>query len=215
MVEIKNLSFMRVRLTEEQKIKLQSSTEVYQVMRKVLLRESKIDRNKEHFWIICLANNNRILMIELISLGTVNCTIVDPMEVFSFALQKRAVKIVLAHNHPSGELVASTADKDLTEKLVAIGKFINVPVIDHLIVTEKSYFSFADEGLLDSIAKASTYDLDFTNIVKLKQDIKRSRIDAKQEMAIALIEKGIDIDIIKAASGLTQKQLDEVISRTQ
>jgi DNA repair protein RadC len=73
-------------------------------MQQILLREDKIDQNREHFWVIGLANNNRILFIELVSLGTVNRTLVEPMEVYSLALQKRAVKIILCHNHPSGIL---------------------------------------------------------------------------------------------------------------
>jgi DNA repair protein RadC len=201
---------MRVRLSEEQKIKLQNSDDVYSIMQQVLMRENKARRNKEHFWIICLANNNRIKMVELISLGTVNCTLVDPMEVFSFALQNRAVKIILSHNHPSGELIPSAADKDLTEKMLAIGKFINVPVIDHLIITETSFYSFADEGLIDSITKSSPYDLTFANIVQLKEEIKRSKLEAKQEMALLLLDKGINISIVESVSGLTKKQINQV-----
>jgi hypothetical protein len=61
-------------------------------MQQILLRENKIDRSKEHFWVACLSNNNRILLIELVSLGTMKASLVDPTEVFSFALQKRAVQ---------------------------------------------------------------------------------------------------------------------------
>ncbi|WP_417800293.1 JAB domain-containing protein, partial [Tenacibaculum sp.] len=109
---------MDIKLTEQEKIKILNSDDIYGIMQKVLLRESKIDQNREHFWVIGLANNNRILFIELISLGTVNATLVEPMEVFSFALQKRAVKIILCHNHPSGELKPSEADKDISDRLI-------------------------------------------------------------------------------------------------
>ena len=126
---------MNVRLTQEQKIKVLNSEDLYKVMQQVLLRENKIDRNKEHFWVVCLASNNQILLIELISLGTVNQTLVEPMEVFSFALQKRAVQIIMVHNHPSGELKPTKGDIEVTDKMLAIGKFVNVPVIDHLIIT--------------------------------------------------------------------------------
>jgi DNA repair protein RadC len=204
---------MKVRLTEQQKIKLLNSQHVYQVMQQVLLRENKINRNKEHFWIMCLANNSRVMMIELISLGTVNCTIVDPMEVFSFALQKRAVKIVLVHNHPSGELAPSFSDNDLTEKLLAIGKFIGIPVIDHLIITETKYYSYADEGLLDSITRKSTFDLSFANIIQLKEEIKKSKQEAKKEMATVLLEKGIDSNIIQVACELTKTQVEKLLKK--
>src|SRR3989338_5228478 len=98
---------MNVPLSNEEKIKILNGDDLYGIMQRVLLREEKIDRNKEHFWIIGLENNNRMLFIELVSLGSVNTTIAEPMEVFSFALQKQAVKIILVHNHPSGELLPS------------------------------------------------------------------------------------------------------------
>src|SRR5438105_5881644 len=101
---------MNVKLTTTQKIKVLNSDDIYNIMQQVLLRENKIDRNKEHFWIIGLSQVNKILYIELISLGTISATIVEPMEVFSIALQKRTVQIILVHNHPSGELKPSNAD---------------------------------------------------------------------------------------------------------
>jgi len=88
---------MDVKLTEKQKIKILNSDDIYVIMQQVLLRENKIDLNREHFWVIGLTNNNLVLFIELISLGTVDKTFAEPMEVFSFALQKRAVKIILCH----------------------------------------------------------------------------------------------------------------------
>ncbi|MEY8860220.1 RadC family protein [Tenacibaculum singaporense] len=144
---------MDIKLTEQEKIKILNSDDIYGIMQRILLRDNKIDQNREHFWVIGLANNNRILFIELISLGTVNATLVEPMEVFSFALQKRAVKIILCHNHPSGELTPSDNDKNLTDRLIQVGIIVNTHVIDHLIISDKSYLSFADNGLLGSVVK--------------------------------------------------------------
>src|SRR5689334_19092723 len=103
---------MIVRLKPKQ-IRILNSQDLYAVMQKVLLRENKIDRDREHFWVVSLAQNNTILSIELISMGSVKTTVVEPMEVFSVALQKRSVKIVLVHNHPSGNLQPSAEDVDL------------------------------------------------------------------------------------------------------
>jgi DNA repair protein RadC len=133
---------MKVKLTLKQKIKILNSDDVYSIMQQVLLRENKIDRNKEHFWIIGMAQSNKILYIELISMGTVTSTLVEPMEVFSIALQKRTVKIILVHNHPSGELMPSEADKDVTDRLLQVGLFLNVPILDHLIITERATTAF-------------------------------------------------------------------------
>ena len=125
---------MNIKLTEAERIKILNSDDLYGIMQKILLREHKIDQNREHFWVIGLENNHRILFIELISLGSVNKTIAEPMEVFSFALQKRAVKIVLCHNHPSGELKPSDADKDITDRLIQVGIIVETEVVDHLII---------------------------------------------------------------------------------
>ena len=83
---------MDIKLTDAEKIKILNSDDIYGIMQKILLRENKIDQNREHFWVIGLENNNRLLFIELIGLGSVKKVIAEPMEVFSFALQKRAVK---------------------------------------------------------------------------------------------------------------------------
>ena len=199
---------MNVRLTQEQKIKVLNSEDLYKVMQQVLLRENKIDRNKEHFWVVCLASNNQILLIELISLGTVNQTLVEPMEVFSFALQKRAVQIIMVHNHPSGELKPTKGDIEVTDKMLAIGKFVNVPVIDHLIITEEKYYSFVDSGMLEKIEKETTYDLSFKQIDELKKEIgKIERNKAMKDTAKALLGQGIDIKVIALSTGLSEQEI--------
>lgn len=194
---------MNVRLSQEQKIKVLNSEDLYKVMQQVLLRENKIDRNKEHFWVVCLASNNQILLIELISLGTVNQTLVEPMEVFSFALQKRAVQIIMVHNHPSGELKPTKGDIEVTDKMLAIGKFVNVPVIDHLIITEEKYYSFVDSGMLEKIEKETTYDLSFKQIDELKKEIEGKAIG----IAKSLLLQGIDAKIIAKATGLSEQEI--------
>lgn len=209
---------MNVRLTSDQKIKILNSQDLFKVMQQVLLRENKIRRNKEHFWIICLASNNRILLIELISLGTVKNTFVEPMDVFSFALQKRAVKIVMVHNHPSGELRPTKSDIQLTDKMLAIGRFINLPIIDHLIISEDQYYSFADSDLLETINKESKFDLSFNQIDALKKELinvekKFRNIEKKRAITIAnkMIEKNYPIKEIIELSGLTKMEIKKLM----
>ena len=139
---------MNVRLSKEHKIKISGSSDIFAIMQKILLRENKIARDKEHFWVIGLAVNNKILYIELVSLGSVTETIVNPMEVFSLALQKKSPRVILVHNHPSKELKPSVSDKRITTKLVQGGKLVNITILDHLIISIDNYFSFADAGLL-------------------------------------------------------------------
>jgi DNA repair protein RadC len=106
------------------------------------------DLNVEEFWVLYLNRANRVLAKERISMGGVTGTVADPKVIFQKALQHLAAGIILAHNHPSGNLVASDADQILTRKLVQAGKFLDIQILDHLIVTDQGYYSFADNGTL-------------------------------------------------------------------
>jgi len=118
--------------------KITSSTSVFELMQPVLG-----DLPHEEFWIIYLNNSNKILQRSQLSKGGITGTLVD----IRF-LQLGAVAVILVHNHPSGTLRPSTADKELTAKIQRAGASLDIKVLDHLIVTENAYFSFADESLL-------------------------------------------------------------------
>ena len=102
----------------------------------------------EEFWIIYLNNANGVLQTSQLSKGGITGTVVDSRLVFKQALQLGAVALILAHNHPSGTLKPSAADISLTKKLKLAAESLDIKVLDHLIVTEKTYFSFADEQML-------------------------------------------------------------------
>jgi len=199
---------MSVKLTTTDKIKILNSEDVYSIMQKVLLRENKIDRNKEHFWVIGLAASQQILYVELISLGTVTQTLVDPMEVFSIALQKRSVRIILVHNHPSGDLTPSEADKELTDHLYQAGKFLNIPVLDHLIITETVYYSFLDSGLLEILSQSKKHVLRYQEEARIKQEGERAgKEKGKKEIARRMKQEGYDTEAIVKLTGLSASQL--------
>ena len=139
---------MKIKLKPKEQLRILCADDIFGIMKKILQRENKIDRNREHFWTISLDTANKILNIELISLGSTKETVVEPMEVLSVPLQKRAVKIILVHNHPSQELIPSAADKDITDRLIQCGLIMHVPVLDHIIISEKKYYSFEVSGLL-------------------------------------------------------------------
>jgi DNA repair protein RadC len=158
---------MTIRLSKDKKIRILNSLDIATIMQDILHREAKIDRNKEHLWLVALDADNRLMMVELVSLGSNRHTIVEPMEVFSFALQKQACSIILVHNHPSGNVNPSAGDRGITDQMMAIGKFLKLPVVDHLIITENSYYSFVDSGLLSEIEANTIFDLTFTQIHRL------------------------------------------------
>ena len=202
---------MNVKLTPSQKIKILNSDDIYHVMQQILLRENKIDRNKEHFWIIGLAQSNKILYIELISLGTIKATLVEPMEIFSIALQKRTVQIILVHNHPSGELKPSVADKDITDRLIQVGTFLNIPVIDHLIIGEKSFYSFEDNGLLEELSKSKKYALRYKEEDRIRKEAREIERNKRNiEIARELKEKCVDLEIISAVTGLSIEEIEKL-----
>ncbi|MCB0374362.1 MAG: DNA repair protein [Sinomicrobium sp.] len=206
---------MNVKLTKAQKIKILNSDDLYGIMQRILLRENKIDRNREHFWVIGLENNNRILFIELVSKGTLTQAPAEPMEVFSLALQKRAARIILCHNHPSGELQPSEADKNVTDRLIQTGKIVKTPVVDHLVISEKSYYSFSDSGLLQILEENSNYIPSYIHIQEIKKAAReigrKAGIKEKaKEMARQCLEEDLAIDLIAKLTGLTEAEIKKL-----
>lgn len=200
---------MTVKLTEAEKIKVLSGESLFRVMQRILLREEIIDRNREHFWVVGLETNLRILFIELISMGSVKATVVEPMEVFSFALQKRAVQVILVHNHPSGNLKPSKADKDITDRLFQVGKIVDCPVLDHLIISTESYNSFANTGLLEEISKSEKYVPAY--VLKQRWEEKAAESATKKrdiEIAKEMKRKDLDHRLISEVTGLTIQEVD-------
>jgi DNA repair protein RadC len=133
----------RKELEAEEKPRITGSKDAYE-----LLKAHLLDIPHEAFWVVLLNRANRVIKKNQISLGGVSGTVADPKIIFKLALEELASGIILAHNHPSGNLTASQADIDLTKKLKEAGKLLEIQVLDHLIIAGQKYFSFADEGML-------------------------------------------------------------------
>lgn len=134
----------RRRRTEEVIVltKVTSSKVVFEIMQPIIG-----ELPHEEFWIVYLNNSNKILSKAQLSKGGITGTLVDIRIVFKSALEMGATSLILCHNHPSGTLVPSDADKQITKKLKLAGDSLEIKVLDHLIITETNYFSFADEGI--------------------------------------------------------------------
>lgn len=126
-----------------EKKKISSSTSVFE-----LLQPKIGELPHEEFWILYLNNSNKVIQDLPLSKGGITGTLVDIRLAFKQALNLGATSVILVHNHPSGNLNPSAADKQLTQKFKTAGESLDIKVLDHIIITEKSYFSFADEGLL-------------------------------------------------------------------
>jgi DNA repair protein RadC len=177
-----------------QKIRIQHALDIYEIMQMVLKREDKVHHGKEHFWVLALDNANRIINLELISMGNTIRTTVSPMDVLSVPLQKKAAGLILVHNHPSGNPEPSQRDDDLTDLLIQACRLVNTPVLDHVIITEHSYCSYKESARLKrlegSLKHVLAYDLEKLYYQEMQIAIKKVKKESKKQIAESL-EKGL------------------------
>lgn len=199
---------MNVKLSEAQKkAKVSSPDTIAPIMQQILKRENKLGRSQEHFWVAGLNNAGKILFIELIALGRQNRVTANPPDVFRMAIYKLAMKLILVHNHPSGEMTPSNADKAITDRLIKVGEIINVDVIDHLIISEKNHFSFLQHGIIAELKQSNTWRIvekDQLEMQQLKKELDEKRIKKENTIEIAkkLKANGMSDDEIKKVTGL-------------
>ena len=122
--------------------KITSSKAVFDIMQPIIG-----ELPHEEFWVLYLNNSNKVIHKSQLSKGGIAGTVVDIRLVFKMALEQNATSLILTHNHPSGKLEASNADKEITQKLKLAGEQLEIRVLDHIIITEKGYLSFQDEGI--------------------------------------------------------------------
>jgi DNA repair protein RadC len=127
----------------DRKRKIRGPEDIYDEMKSYLM-----DLRHEEFWILLLNQANIVIKVVKVSSGGVSGTVADARMIFKEAIENLASSVILVHNHPSGQLVASQADKQLTEQIVASGKMLGIPVLDHLIFADNGFYSFTNEGLI-------------------------------------------------------------------
>ncbi len=123
-------------------VNITSSKLVFEIMQPIIGELSH-----EEFWVLFLNNSNKVISKSQLSKGGITGTIVDVRLVFKLALENGATGLIVCHNHPSGNLTPSNADKEITNKLKRAGESLDVKVLDHLIITETKYYSFVDDGI--------------------------------------------------------------------
>ncbi len=122
---------------------INSSKSVFNIMQPLIA-----DLPHEEFWVVFLNNSNKIIHKQQMSKGGITGTVVDTRMIFKKAVEISSVGLILCHNHPSGKALPSMADKNLTKKLQSAGETLDIKVLDHLIITQNNYFSFADDNLM-------------------------------------------------------------------
>lgn len=130
-------------LSEVNMAKIRSSRESADILRGIWADDLDMI---ERFYVLYLNNANQVVSVSLVSMGGITGTVVDPRIVFATALNCLATAIIIAHNHPSGTLSPSMADDRLTKKIQEAGRLLDITLLDHIILTEESYFSYCDEG---------------------------------------------------------------------
>ncbi|MBO7496268.1 MAG: DNA repair protein RadC [Salinivirgaceae bacterium] len=126
--------------------KIEKSSDAFEIMRPVVG-----DLSYEQFWVVFLNRANRMIDKALISSGGVSGTTVDVRVIMKLAIEKLATSLILVHNHPSGNITASSEDKNITSRIAAAAKFFDIRVMDHIIIADNKYFSFADAGMIGGL----------------------------------------------------------------
>lgn len=139
------LEIGRRRASQEipEKPQISSSKDAYQILKLHLA-----DLRTEEFWAVFLNQSNKVIHLAQLTQGGINQSIVDIRIVFKIALEHFATGIIISHNHPSGNLKPSAEDINITKKIQEAGNLMNIQILDHLIITQNTYLSFADEGIL-------------------------------------------------------------------
>lgn len=234
---------MDIKLAKNDKRYIEGTDDVYNIMKSVLLRDNKIDQEKEHFWIVGMNLAGYILYIELIALGSYKSVDIEPMNVFRVAVMKNASRVIAVHNHPSGRLSPSVTDKDITDRLIQVGQILNIEFVDHLIISSESYTSFRSIGLMDELEKSLKYVPTYQVVEQIRKEekkiareklaLERDKTKSAQEkaklakeaeklaqiqakaLANALLDKGVDLKTIAKIMEITPKAVEKMINNTQ
>ena|SRR2546429_9128275 len=126
------------------KIHIENTKQIVKVFQDLLLLEDEIDQEKEHFYVMHLNTKSRVKMVELVSLGSLTASIVHPRETFRRAVVAGSASIIVAHNHPSGEIDPSPEDTKVTKLLFDGGEILGIKLLDHIIFTKDKFYSFRD-----------------------------------------------------------------------
>ena len=214
---------MDIKLAKNDKRYIEGTDDVYNIMKNVLLRDNKIDQEKEHFWIVGMNLAGYILYIELIALGSYKSVDIEPMNVFRVAVMKNASRVIAVHNHPSGRLSPSVTDKDITDRLIQVGRILNIEFVDHLIISPLSYTSFRSIGLMDELEKSLKYVPTYQVVEQIRKEEQRiardktktvkDKANAEKKVLInALLEKQVSIENIAEILEVTPKQVSKIIN---
>lgn len=217
---------MPVKKNKGSKQPLVDAYDVFGVMSALLEQPDKPDLSTENLWVIALDIAESILNLELCGMGNYRTVVKAPADIFSIPLQKKAFGIILIHNTITGSLIPLEEDIDLTDRLHQAGAIVNIKLLDHLIITEGSFYGFKDNGLMDQIYKSNKYVPSYEMEQRLKKETSAmaekmasaeqsnrnmGKIEGKIEIAKAMIKEGDDLEKVARTTGLSLDQVKKLI----
>ena len=131
---------------KDSKIQVNGAEEVSKVFQDILALEDHIGQEKEHYYVMHVNVKSQVIMVELVTVGTVSSSLVHPRETFRRAVLAGSTSIIIAHNHPSGDVEPSDEDTKVTKLMFEAGQLLGITMLDHIIFTKDSYFSFRNNG---------------------------------------------------------------------
>lgn len=210
--------------------KLVDAYDLFGLMSVLLEQPDKPDLTTENLWVIALDKGESILNLELCGMGNYLTVVKEPADIFSIPLQKKAFGIVLVHNTITGSLIPSDEDIDLTDRLNQAGATINIKLLDHLIITESSFYGFKENGLMDQVYKSGKYVPSYEMEQRLKKEISDmakkiasiqsaaeqsgrniGKIEGKIEVAEAMLKQGDDLEKVARTTGLSLDQVKKLV----
>jgi DNA repair protein RadC len=208
---------MSIKLTAQQKAKpIYTAQDVWSIIHPIHMRENKMRRQREYFWILAVDRERYLRVAELLAIGSDNRVHIKPADAFRMAIYKNADYVIFIHNHPKGKLQPSASDKDTTDRLIKAGEVVEIKVVDHFIINEESFFSFAEAGIMKELRNSSTYRVlheDEVELLKLqmqaagkeeglKEGLEKGKAKKAKEMAAKMLAKGYPVEEIVALTGL-------------
>jgi DNA repair protein RadC len=202
---------MSIKLTAQQKSKpIYTAQDVWDIIHPIHMRENRQRRKKEYFWAFGIDKERYLKFAELLALGGENRVHIKPAEALRLAITKETQFVIYIHNHPGGTLTPSAEDKDATDRLIKAAEVVDIKVVDHFIITENKYFSFAEAGLMKQLRDSSTYRVLHEDEVELlKVQMEAAGAEAKAiKMAVSLLKDNLPIEFIVKHTGLKKKVVE-------
>ena len=198
------------------KIPIKHPSDIYEMMQMLLESVPTTDRDQEHFWVLALNQDNKLVNLELVALGANDRLSAKPADVLAVPLQKQAKGVILIHNHPEGSLEPSEDDKDLADRMIQACRLMHIPLLDYVIISEKSSFSFQEAGLLEPLEGSKKYMLPYElEKMSFEGGWQEGKAEAIEEIAKQMLSKGLDIELICQMTGLSLEKIEELLNSSK